>query len=148
MFSHIKNMMPTTVPAMLIAFAIYLVAGFTLIDADGASFERIDAITSALQANFLISPWLLVPALLVIVLAVKRMPPIPSLFAGVLAGGAAAMIAQGSGLHAIFTYANSGYAIETGISEIDSLLNRGGIQSVRGTISLVLIALEIGRAHV
>src|SRR3546814_14448511 len=84
MFSHIKNMMPTTVPAMLIAFAIYLVAGFTLIDADGASFERIDAITSALQANFLISPWLLVPALLVIVLAVKRMPPIPSLFAGVL----------------------------------------------------------------
>src|SRR3546814_4113414 len=88
-------MMPTTVPAMLIAFAIYLVAGFTLIDADGASFERIDAITSALQANFLISPWLLVPALLVIVLAVKRMPPIPSLFAGVLAGGAAAMIAQG-----------------------------------------------------
>src|SRR3546814_2794535 len=74
LFSHIKNMMPTTVPAMLIAFAIYLVAGFTLIDADGASFERIDAITSALQANFLISPWLLVPALLVIVLAVKRMP--------------------------------------------------------------------------
>src|SRR3546814_19165169 len=90
--------MPATVPAMLIAFAIYLVAGFTLIDADGASFERIDAITSALQANFLISPWLLVPALLVIVLAVKRMPPIPSLFAGVLAGAAAAMIAQGTGL--------------------------------------------------
>ncbi|HEY9539571.1 MAG TPA: Na+/H+ antiporter NhaC [Kiloniellaceae bacterium] len=146
LFSHIKNMMPTTVPAMLIAFAIYLVAGFTLIDADGASFERIDAITSALQANFLISPWLLVPALLVIVLAVKRMPPIPSLFAGVLAGGAAAMIAQGSGLHDIFTYANSGYAIETGISEIDSLLNRGGIQSMMWTISLVLIALGFGGA--
>src|SRR3546814_18297087 len=103
-----------------IAFAIYLVAGFTLIDADGASFERIDAITSALQANFLISPWLLVPALLVIVLAVKRMPPIPSLFAGVLAGGAAAMIAQGSGLPGLVTSANRGYAIETGISTIDS----------------------------
>jgi NhaC family Na+:H+ antiporter len=145
-FSHIKNMMPTTVPAMLIAFAIYLVAGFTLIDADGASFERIKAITSALQANFQISPWLLIPALLVIVLAVKRMPPIPSLFAGVLAGGAAAMIAQGSGLHDIFTYANSGYAIETGISEIDSLLNRGGIQSMMWTISLVLIALGFGGA--
>src|SRR3546814_19867720 len=40
LFSHIKNMMPTTVPAMLIAFAIYLVAGFPLIDADGASLDR------------------------------------------------------------------------------------------------------------
>src|SRR3546814_11691942 len=74
------------------------------------------------------------------------MPPIPSLFAGGLAGGAAAMIAQGSGLHDIFTYANSGYAIETGISEIDSLLNRGGIQSMMWTISLVLIALGFGGA--
>src|SRR3546814_17208783 len=74
------------------------------------------------------------------------MPPIPSLFAGVLAGGAAAMIAQGSGLHDIFTYANSGYAIETGISEIDSLLNRGGIQSMMWTISLVLIHLVFGGA--
>src|SRR3546814_20138936 len=74
------------------------------------------------------------------------MPPSPSLLAGVLAGGAAAMIAQGSGRHDIFTYANSGYAIETGISEIDSLLNRGGIQSMMWTIFLVLIALGFGGA--
>src|SRR3546814_17705053 len=106
-----------------IAFAIYLVAGFTLIDADGASFERIDAINSALQANFLISPWLLVPALLVIVLAVMRMPPIPSLFAGFLAGDAAPMTAQGSGLHAHFTYANSAYAIETSITRTTTTPN-------------------------
>src|SRR3546814_3301974 len=75
------------------------------------------------------------------------MPPIPSLFAGVLAGGAAAMIAQGSGLHDIFTYANSGYAIETGIRESDSLLNRGGIQSMMWAISLVLKALGFGGAR-
>lgn len=145
-FSHIKNMMPTTVPSMLIAFAIYLFAGYTLIESDGASFERITLITEALQDNFVISPWLLLPALLVIGLAVKRMPPIPSLFAGALAGGAAAMIAQGVGLHDVFTYANSGYSIDTGISEIDSLLNRGGIQSMMWTISLVLIALGFGGA--
>jgi len=145
-FAHIKNMMPTTVPAMLVAFGVYLFAGYTLIDADGASFERITAITTALQNNFQISPWLLLPALLVIVLAVKRMPPIPSLFAGVLAGGVAAMIVQGVGLHDVFTYANSGYTIDTGIREIDSLLNRGGVQSMMWTISLVLIALGFGGA--
>lgn len=145
-FSHIKNMMPTTIPSMLIAFTIYLVAGFTLIDGEGASFEKITAITTALESNFTISAWLLLPALLVIVLAVKRMPPIPSLFAGVLAGAVAAMITQGAGIHQLLTFANSGYSIDTGISTIDSLLNRGGIQSMMWTISLVLIALGFGGA--
>lgn len=145
-FSHIKNMMPTTIPAMLIALTIYLVAGFTLIDGNGASFEKINAITAALDANFTITPWLLLPAALVIFLALKRMPPIPSLFAGVLAGAVAAMITQGAGVHELLTYANSGYSIETGISTIDSLLNRGGVQSMMWTISLVLIALGFGGA--
>lgn len=145
-FSHIKNMMPTTVPSMLVALAVYLVAGFTLVDANGSSLERIELITGSLQDSFTISPWLLLPALLVIVLAVKRMPPIPSLFAGVLAGGIAAMLTQGATLHELFTYGNSGYSIDTGISEIDSLLNRGGIQSMMWTISLVLIALGFGGA--
>ncbi|MCZ2721031.1 Na+/H+ antiporter NhaC [Marinomonas sp. 15G1-11] len=145
-FSHIKNMMPTTVPAMLIAFVIYLIAGFSFIDTGDVSFAKINTITTTLENNFTISAWLLLPALLVIILAVKRMPPIPSLFAGVLAGGITAMFTQGSGLHEVLTYANSGYSISTGVGEIDSLLNRGGIQSMMWTISLVLIALGFGGA--
>lgn len=146
LFDHIRNMMPTTVPAMLIALVIYTIVGFTLIDGEGASFERIEAITTALQANFDISPLMLLPALLVIVLAVTKQPPIPSLFAGALAGGLLAMIMQGQSLHDVFSYANSGYKIDTGVSEIDGLLNRGGIQSMMWTISLVLLALGFGGA--
>ncbi|MGB5863321.1 MAG: Na+/H+ antiporter NhaC [Sulfitobacter sp.] len=146
LFDHIKNMMPTTVPAMLIALGIYIWAGFSLIDANGTSFERIDSITAALNDNFRISPLLLLPALIVIVLAIMKKPPIPSLFAGVVAGAITAMLVQGSSLHDIFGYANSGYSIDTGIAEIDSLLNRGGIQSMMWTISLILIALGFGGA--
>ncbi|MGO2510533.1 Na+/H+ antiporter NhaC [Marinomonas polaris] len=145
-FSHIKNMMPTTIPAMLIALVIYLIAGFTLIDNDNGSFERITAITSSLQRNFEISAWLLAPALVVIVLAVRRMPPIPSLFAGVIAGAIVAVFTQGAGIHDILTYANSGYSITTSSDAINSLLNRGGIQSMMWTISLILIALGFGGA--
>ncbi len=145
-FSHIKNMMPTTIPSMLIALVIYLIAGFTLIDNDNASFDRINAITTSLQNNFEISAWLLLPALVVIVLAVKRMPPIPSLFAGVLTGAAVAMFTQGAGVHDVLTYANSGYSIQTSSDAINSLLNRGGIQSMMWTISLILIALGFGGA--
>jgi NhaC family Na+:H+ antiporter len=146
LFDHIRNMMPTTVPAMLIALAIYLWVGFNMIDATQTSFERITAINGALQEQFWISPWLLVPALLVIFLAVRKQPPIPSLFAGVVVGGLMAMAFQGAGLHDVFAFANSGYSISTGVDEIDSLLNRGGVQSMMWTISLILIALGFGGA--
>lgn len=145
-FDHIRNMLPTTVPAMLIALVIYLVVGFMLIGNNQVSFEKIDAITSTLNNNFYISPVLLIPAVLVIILAMNKVAPIPALFMGTLTGGGLAMMAQGAGLHDVFTYANSGYSLSTGISEIDSLLNRGGIQSMMWTISLIIIALAFGGA--
>ena len=145
-FSHIKNMMATTIPAMLIALIIYLLVGFFVIDTQSISFEKINDITNALDENFYISGWVLLPALIVMGLAIKKCPPMPSLFAGVVAGGATAMIVQGQSLQSIFDFANNGYSINTGIGEIDSLLNRGGIQSMMWTISLILIALGFGGA--
>ena len=44
LFDHIRNMLPTTVPSMLIALVIYFVVGFTLIDTSQVSFDRIHAI--------------------------------------------------------------------------------------------------------
>lgn len=145
-FAHIKNMMPTTIPAMLIAMLIYTILGFVVVDEEGASFERIESISTALQSNFYISPILLLPALVVIFLAVTKRPPIPSLFLGVIVGGITAFFAQGVGLHDFFTYANYGYTLESGVERIDSLLTRGGVQNMMWTISLILIALGFGGA--
>lgn len=144
-FDHIRNMMPTTIPAMLIALAIYVAAGFSLAG-DGASFERIEAFKQALDGSFLISGWLLAPALIVVGLALARMPAIPTLFAGVIVAALISMFIQGSSLHDIFTYANSGYSVETGNETMDKLMNRGGIQSMMWTISLIIIALGFGGA--
>lgn len=143
-FSHIKNMVPTTLPPILIAFIIYLIAGFVMIHSGHSSFDNISSVTNSLDEHFNLSIWLLTPALLVITLAVKRMPPIPSLFAGVLAGGATAMIAQGASLHDVFAFASNGYSIQTHVEAVNSLLNRGGIQSMMWTVSLILIALSFG----
>ncbi|MEY3018736.1 MAG: Na+/H+ antiporter NhaC, partial [Pseudomonadota bacterium] len=126
LFDHIRNMMPTTVPSMLIAFVIYLVVGFFMIGSGEASFDKINLITTTLEQHFFISPLLLLPALLVIILAIKKVPPIPALFIGAFVGGITAMLAQGQDLHSIFTFANSGYALTTDVAEINSLLNRGG----------------------
>lgn len=146
LFDHIRNLMPTTVPAMLVALVIYTAVGFTLIDSGQASFARIEAITSALQAGFHISPLALAPAVLVIALAVTKNPPIPSLFAGAVAGGLLAVFGQGQSVHDTFTFANAGYTMDTGVDEVDALLSRGGIQSMMWTISLVLLALGFGGA--
>merc|ERR1712138_274808 len=74
-FSHIKNMMATTIPAMVLAFLIYLGVGFFVIDAQSVSFAKIAGITSALEDNFTVTGWALLPALVVMGLALKKIPP-------------------------------------------------------------------------
>lgn len=145
-FDHIRNMLPTTVPAMLIALVLYLIAGFALIEPAEPTFGAISQITERLLQQFHIGLIPLIPALVVIGLALMRKPPLPSLFAGVLAGALVAIFLQGEGLHDVFSYAQSGFAVQTGVAEIDSLLNSGGIQSMMWTISLMLIALGFGGA--
>lgn len=146
-FDHIRNMLPTTVPAMLIALVIYTVVGFMLINPEGGGdVTGITQITDRLDAQFSLGIVPLIPALVVVVLALMKQPPLPSLFAGVVTGALIAIFWQGAGLHDVFAYAQSGYSIETGVADIDSLLNAGGIQSMMWTISLMLIALGFGGA--
>lgn len=144
LFDHIRNLAPTTLPAMLIALAIYLLAGFSLVGDESASLARIASINSGLTENFMLSWWTVLPVVLVIGLAVLRMPAIPVLFTGVLLGGLTAWGFQGAELKHLFAYAFSGYEITTGVAEIDGLLNRGGIQSMTWVITLLLIALSFG----
>ncbi|WP_048305554.1 Na+/H+ antiporter NhaC [Halomonas sp. PR-M31] len=144
LFDHIRNMMPTTLPAMLIALIIYAVAGFSMVGDEAASFARITAINTGLADNFTLSLWTILPVVLVIGLAVMRMPAMPVLFMGVVLGGLTALLFQDAPVKDIFAYAFSGYEITTGVEEIDGLLNRGGIQSMTWVITLLLIALSFG----
>ncbi|KJZ30246.1 sodium:proton antiporter, partial [Paracoccus sp. S4493] len=73
-FDHIRNMLPTTVPAMLIALVIYFIAGTWLISPAETSMARIDAITDTLAAQFTLGWVPMIPALVVIVLAVMYRP--------------------------------------------------------------------------
>ena len=146
-FDHIRNMLPTTVPAMLIALVIYLVVGFQLVSGGQVSLASINEIVATLEANFHISAWLLIPPVVVLVLALLRQPPLPSLFAGVVVGGLVGMIMQDNvTVNNLFVYAQNGYSIDTGVANIDTLLNKGGIQSMMWTISLMLLALGFGGA--
>lgn len=146
LFDHIKNMFPTTVPAMVISFFIYLIAGFNIETSQGVNLDKVNAFIQGIDTSFELNPLLLLPVVVVIILALKKMPAIPSLFVGVLMAGVIAMVTQGASLHDVFTYAHSGFKMDTGVADLDKLLNRGGIESMTWVLTLVMIALCFGGA--
>src|SRR5699024_5157614 len=82
---HIKHMLFTTVPAFLIALIVYIVMGMKFAE-NKIDDAKIDAILNNLQANFVISPWLLLIPLIVILLVFKKVPALPALTAGIVLG--------------------------------------------------------------
>jgi len=143
LFSHIKNMMATTVPSMVIALILYFIIGLNY-TADTMNAQSIEIYTTKIAETFYISPVLLLPALVVIVLAMRKFPAIPTLFAGVVAGGLTAIFAQGASIHEVFAAMQSGYVSDTGVAAVDKLLSKGGIQSMMWVTSLMIIALGFG----
>ncbi len=144
-FEHIRNMMPTTIPAMLIALGIYFFLGSSG-DSSTESLQRIEMIKDGLSANFNFGFWQAFPLLVVIAMAFKRIAPIPALFIGTIIGGAVAIFTQGASLHDILTFAHAGYSIETGSETLNSLLNRGGVASMTWVVTLMMFALAFGGA--
>ena len=143
LFSHIRNMMATAVPAIVVAGIAYWYIGLGYAD-KALHSERIDTILGGLEAQFSFHPLLLIPAVLVILLALRRFPALPTLFLGVLAGSITAVVAQGATLNETVSVMQSGFTSSTGIEAVDTLLSKGGIQSMMWAISLVLIALAFG----
>ena len=144
LFEHIRNMMPTTVPAMLIAFVIYLFVGGTA--PDTSQLEQINAYRQGIAEHFEIGIVPLVPLLIVMTLAFFRVAPIPALFTGAVLGSIVAAFTYGYNFNEILTIAHSGYKTETGTAALDSLLNRGGVMAMTWTITLIMFALAFGGA--
>jgi NhaC family Na+:H+ antiporter len=92
LFTHIRHMTWTTVPAIVITLIIFLFIGFNY-DPSGSSGEM-DQILSLIQEKFNITPFLFLAPVIVVFMIVKKAPPIPSLLTGTLLGGIFAVIFQ------------------------------------------------------
>ena len=101
-------------------------------------------IQKTLQGSFNLSPFLLLPPVAVIVMVIYRVPALPALLVGALIGGLLGILLQGAGFQTMLGVAYNGYVSETGIKSVDSLLTRGGLDSMMSTVSLILCALTFG----
>ncbi len=142
LFDHIRHMLATTIPALLIALVAYTVMGLSLSGLD--SMGDAAAHTARIQEHFNLSGWLAIPPVVVIVLIVMKVPAIPCLIAGVVLGAAAYLVLQDGTLAGLFETIHSGFRIETGEPEMDNLFSRGGMESMYEVISLALVSLALG----
>ncbi|SMP52248.1 Na+/H+ antiporter NhaC [Anoxynatronum buryatiense] len=143
LFDHIRSMFYTTGPAALISLVLYAILGMRFAGGE-IDTAQIDVILNGLSENFFISPITLIPPIVVVILAVKRMSGLAVMMIAAILGGIFAIAFQGYSVGDVANFMNYGFTSATGIEEVDSLLSRGGLQSMMWTISLGFIALSMG----
>lgn len=143
LFDHVRAMVSTTSPSLVIAIIIY-----TIISLKGAGEYDPHVATELQQAiadhyNYM-SPILLIPILLIIVVAVLKVPAIPSILLISALGCVFAVVFQGATFSDCITMTHYGYEASTGNELCDTLLNRGGMDSMLWTNNLVIVAVAFG----
>lgn len=144
LFTHVRHMLWSTMPSFIIAVTLFAVigAGYSSSTVDDS---QIQMICDALEANFKITPWILLAPLSIILIMILRVPAIPGMAIGTAVGVVFALI-QGNSLGDIMEQMLYGFELTSGSDTVDKLLNRGGMQSMMFTISLVICALAFGGA--
>lgn len=140
LWEHIRGMLPTTIPAMITALALYAWIGMGYGN-DSIDLSAIKELQSALAANYHISLFTLIPALVVIGAAMFKMPAIPTVLSGVVVASLVAFFMQGVGVSQIFDVLQNGFKSETGLEVVDQLLSKGGVMSMTWVITLTIFAL-------
>ena len=143
LFSHIRHMVYTVVPAYVISLGLYAFLGARF---SGGVIEsrNIETMLSTIKSNFFIHPLLLIPPILVVVMVVLKIPPLPALLGGTLLGAVFAVLTQSRSLGEIIQAAHSGYISHSGVAMVDELLSRGGLMSMMETVALIICALSFG----
>ena len=155
---HIKRQVWTSVPAFVVALAVFFVLGWTH---TGQSADTVATTTEldALSDVFWINPVNLVPLLLLTYLSVRKVPASLALGASALLAGAMAAFTQadvvagfvdGTGnvvvesIKAVWQAMATGFDMSTGITDVDRLVSRGGMDSMLLTLWLIFGAVTFG----
>jgi len=157
LFTHIRYMMLTTGPTILISLIIFLIWGFTL--DSNVTVDNVTIVQQAISEKFNINPWLFLVPAGVIFLIIKKMPAIPALLIGSLSGGLFALIFQPQiilsiaesdhmsflvGYKAVIKAIYTEVSVVTGVESVDSLLTAGGMEGMLNTIWLIISAMVFG----
>jgi NhaC family Na+:H+ antiporter len=157
LFTHVRYMVHTTVPSLILTMVIFLIIGFT-IDLQGVTTSA-DAVQAAIKEKFNVTPvLLLVPAMLIYIIA-KKVPPLPSLLAGTLLAALLAVIYQPHILKEVAatggSFTKQAYiaimktmfgtvSVTTDNQAVNELLITRGMAGMLNTVWLIICAMVFG----
>ena len=155
-FTHIRYMLYTTVPSMLIPLGVFTVAGLAL---DHGVSTHAEMYAATLAATFRITPWLLAVPLATGMLIARKLPAIVTLFSSVVFACAAMLLAQPelvarvagvgeldfmSGFKGVLMTCFGPTAIPTGAPQLDELVATRGMAGMLNTVWLIICAMCFG----
>ena len=150
LFQHIRYMVITTLPSIVIASVVFFVVGLMF---EGSDTGEIAAFSQALSCRFNITPWLLAVPVLTGIMIAKRWPPIITLFLSTLLAVVFALVFQSDVLGEIAdgdlfkgamqsVYGST--SIPTDSQLLTDLVATRGMAGMMGTIWLILCAMCFG----
>ena len=144
-FTHIRSMIWTIVPAFTISVILYFIMGLKYSGATEESLASIQEVMDVISDNFHIHLWLLLIPVITIVLVVKKVPAMIALLIGAILGVIVGLITQPQfTFQQIVTSMATGFSGEFDNAAVTRLLNRGGISSMLNTVVYCLLTLELG----
>lgn len=146
LFAHMKYLMLTSVPAMLLSLGVFFIVG--MCNGNEAQADSTELL-GALEATFNITPLTFIVPLLTLVLILLRVSTLLTLALSALFGFVSIFLLQPQ-VGLAFTDAVaalwSGSSLSTGSAMLDELVATGGIMGMMSTIALVLSAMCFGAA--
>lgn len=143
LFTHIKHMLWTTVPAYIISAIIFTLIGLRY-KTPSVDAESVNQLTGYLANHFNLGLVPLIPIVVLVTLLMLKKPALPSIFIGTAVGGLIAILYQGFTFSDTIGFFYKGYTVESGLEIVDNLLVRGGLTSMLEMIVLFLFALGLG----
>ena len=157
LFTHIKAMMWTGIPSLLIALVIYAIIGLREVTSVPLDLT---IVLEILEDVYTIGFLTLIPLIVVLIMSFLRVKAFPTILVGALVGGLTAVILQPEVVLAsvddpslstpiamikgVWSALATGFVIESGYEGLDSLFSRGGMASMLETVWLIISAMAFG----
>lgn len=153
LFEHIKYMSITTMPSFVIALIVFAIVSLTY---SSDTMSQVAELSRVLKNSFNLSAWLILVPVITMILIVRRLPALVTLFISVVMACIAMAIAQpeivreigGEGafstFRAIMNACSTSTVLDTGNTTINELVATSGMKGMLNTIWLVLCAMCFG----
>ena len=157
LYTHIKGMLWTTVPSIIIALIIFGIIGY-----NGPVTEALDLthVLEAIKSVFSVGLLPLIPLVVVLILSFRRVSAFVTIMIGALFGGLMAAILQPNVvltfggapdlsaplamLKGVWSAMATGFSIQSDYPALNDLFSQGGMSSMMETVWLILSAMAFG----